>query len=59
MKFRPKDVIRENRQPAILLELGYLSNSSEERTVSTDYYREEATQGIYKGLIKYFDAKLK
>lgn len=52
-------VIRENKQPAILLELGYLSNSTEERTINTDYYREQATQGIYKGLIAYFDNKLK
>ena len=52
-------VLRENRQPAVLLELGFLSNSSEERTITTDYYREQATQGIYNGLIKYFDNQLK
>ena len=51
-------VLRENRQPAVLLELGFLSNRSEERTVTTDYYREQASQGIYNGLIKYFDNQL-
>ena len=30
-------VLRENRQNAILLELGYLSNPSEERAITTDY----------------------
>lgn len=51
-------VLRENRQNAILLELGYLSNPSEERAVTSDYYREQATLGIYQGLLNYFDAQL-
>lgn len=51
-------VLRENRQNAILLELGYLSNPSEERVVATDYYRQQATLGIYQGLLNYFDAQL-
>lgn len=51
-------VLRENRQNAILLELGYLSNPSEERAIVTDYYREQATLGIYQGLLNYFDAQL-
>ncbi|HWK24339.1 MAG TPA: SH3 domain-containing protein [Ureibacillus sp.] len=48
-------VTRENKQVAILIELGYLSNPSEESIVKTDYYREQATLGIYKGLLNYFD----
>ncbi|MGN7479276.1 SH3 domain-containing protein [Solibacillus silvestris] len=51
-------VLRENRQNAILLELGYLSNPAEERAITTDYYREQATLGIYQGLLNYFDAQL-
>ncbi|MEK5080964.1 N-acetylmuramoyl-L-alanine amidase [Solibacillus sp. FSL W7-1436] len=51
-------VLRENRQNAILLELGYLSNPSEERAITTDYYREQATLGIYQGLLNYFDDQL-
>lgn len=51
-------VLRENRQPSILLELGYLSNPSEERAITTDYFREQATLGIYQGLLNYFDAQL-
>lgn len=49
-------VLRENRQNAILIELGFLSNATEERTVTTDMFREQATHGIYKGLLDYFDA---
>lgn len=51
-------VLRENRQPAVLLELGYLSNPTEERAITTDYYREQATLGIYQGLLDYFDHQL-
>ncbi|KZE40038.1 hypothetical protein AV656_01805 [Bhargavaea cecembensis] len=51
-------VLRENMQPAILIELGFLSNLSEERRVNNPEYREQATDGIYKGIIKYFDSQL-
>jgi N-acetylmuramoyl-L-alanine amidase len=47
-------VLRENNQPAILLELGFLSNPLEEETVITLPYQEQATTGIYNGLISYF-----
>ncbi|HJF32101.1 MAG TPA: N-acetylmuramoyl-L-alanine amidase [Sporosarcina psychrophila] len=49
-------VLRENRQNAILIELGFLSNSAEERTVTSAMFRERATHGIYKGLLDYFNA---
>ncbi|MHA6260305.1 SH3 domain-containing protein [Sporosarcina sp. CAU 1771] len=48
-------VLRENRQNAILVELGFLSNPSEERTMTTDMFRDQATLGIYNGLLEYFD----
>lgn len=50
-------VLRENRQKAILIELGFLSNPSEERSITTDYYREQATLGIYEGILDYFDSQ--
>ena len=48
-------VLRENRQNAILIELGFLSNPTEERIINTESFREQATLGIYKGLLDYFD----
>lgn len=51
-------VTRENKQNAILIELGYLSNASEESIITTDYYREQATLGIYEGLLNYFDSQI-
>jgi len=50
-------VLRENRQNAILIELGFLSNASEERAVTSDTFREQAAHGIYKGLLNYFNKK--
>ncbi|WP_391116155.1 SH3 domain-containing protein [Psychrobacillus sp. L3] len=52
-------VLRENKQKAILIELGYLSNPSEERQLTTAQFREQATRGIYNGVINYFDAQIK
>ena len=52
-------VLRENKQPAILIELGYLSNPTEEQHVTTRAFREQATHGIYNGIIDYFDSQLK
>ena len=50
-------VLRENRQNAILIELGFLSNSAEERAMTTDMFREQASHGIYQGLLNYFNVK--
>jgi len=52
-------VLRENKQNAVLLELGYLSNPGEEKVINTDHFREQATMGIYEGILKYFDDQLK
>ncbi|WP_432358448.1 N-acetylmuramoyl-L-alanine amidase [Sporosarcina sp. UB5] len=49
-------VLRENRQNSILIELGFLSNPSEERILTTEMFREQATHGIYQGLLNHFDA---
>jgi len=48
-------VLRENRQQAILIELGFLSNPTEERAVTTEKFREQASLGIYNGVVNYFD----
>jgi N-acetylmuramoyl-L-alanine amidase len=47
-------VLRENNQPAILLELGYLTNSYEASSIVTESYQQLATNGIYNGLLSYF-----
>ncbi|MFE8703496.1 SH3 domain-containing protein [Cytobacillus sp. FJAT-54145] len=47
-------VIRENKRSSVLLELGYLSNPSEEMLISSGPYQERVASGIYQGLAKYF-----
>ncbi|KHD86848.1 SH3 domain-containing protein [Bacillus ginsengihumi] len=54
IKFGDFHVLRENEEPAILLELGYLSNPVEEKLVVTDSYQNKAATGIYNGLLNYF-----
>lgn len=51
-------VLRENRQAAILVELGYLSNFNDERVVTSGKFQEQAALGLYNGIINYFDTKL-
>ncbi|PMC39737.1 N-acetylmuramoyl-L-alanine amidase [Bacillus sp. UMB0899] len=53
-KFGNFHVLRENKAPAVLLELGFLSNRTEELTVATTSYQERASQGIFNGLAQYF-----
>ncbi|WJE14493.1 N-acetylmuramoyl-L-alanine amidase [Halobacillus sp. ACCC02827] len=47
-------VLRENNKPAVLVELGFISDAREEQTVRTNQYQEKASQGITQGLINYF-----
>lgn len=48
-------VIRENNKPAVLLELGFMSDAREEQTILTSSYQERASKGIANGLIDYFN----
>ncbi|WP_018661062.1 N-acetylmuramoyl-L-alanine amidase [Heyndrickxia acidiproducens] len=54
VKFGDYHVIRENKQPAILLELGYLSNPQEEQMMLSKAFQRKAVAGIYNGLQEYF-----
>ncbi|WP_428909234.1 N-acetylmuramoyl-L-alanine amidase [Niallia sp. Krafla_26] len=47
-------VIRENSQNAVLVELGFLSNPSEELLITSQHYQILVTTGIYEGLARYF-----
>ncbi|MBA4538427.1 SH3 domain-containing protein [Bacillus aquiflavi] len=47
-------VLRENEQNAVLLELGYLSNGSEEILITSSQYQEIVANGVYNGLAQYF-----
>lgn len=47
-------VIRENHNPAVLVELGFLSNPSEEKIIGTTSQQHKVAQAITKGIIQYF-----
>ncbi|GAM14756.1 N-acetylmuramoyl-L-alanine amidase [Mesobacillus selenatarsenatis] len=53
-KYGNYHVVRENKQPAALVELGFLSNPTEEKLVATTTYQKKAAKGIYNGLFRYF-----
>jgi N-acetylmuramoyl-L-alanine amidase len=53
-KFGNYHVLRDNRRPAALVELGFLSNPTEERLVATSTYQQKAANGLYNGLFLYF-----
>ncbi|MCP3032744.1 N-acetylmuramoyl-L-alanine amidase [Halobacillus sp. A1] len=48
-------VLRENKHPALLIELGFISNPEERKLVRTDTYQEKAAKGIVSGLENYFN----
>lgn len=48
-------VLRENDENSILIELGFLSNPSEELMINSNHFREQASRGIYQGVLKYFN----
>ena len=53
---RPKlVVIRETKMPAVLTELGFLTNLQEEARIATEEYRQKCAQALFNGITRYFD----
>ncbi len=48
-------LLSELNIPSVLVECGFLSNEQEEQLLQTDNYQEKIAQGIYNGIIKYFE----
>ena len=40
--------------PSVLLEMGYMSNKTEDYLLSTDEFRDKIAQGIFDGLCEYY-----
>lgn len=47
-------VIRETIMPSVLVELGYLSNTREEKIMNTVAFKDSAASGIFRGIVDYF-----
>lgn len=48
-------VLRNNRRPGLLLELGFLSNPTEEQKLRNVGYHEQLAKGITNGIYHYFE----
>ncbi len=46
-------VLRENSRPAILLELGFISNSTDEARMTSEEFQTNTTNSIVDGIIDY------
>ncbi|MGT2961258.1 N-acetylmuramoyl-L-alanine amidase [Streptococcus caballi] len=47
-------VLRETTAPAVLLELGYISNAAEFQRINTTAYRDKLADGIVSGINNYY-----
>lgn len=47
-------VLRETKMPALLIEVGFLSNLEEEILIASNDYQNKIVQGILKGINRYF-----
>ncbi|MBA2173489.1 N-acetylmuramoyl-L-alanine amidase [Halobacillus locisalis] len=54
VRFGNFHVIRENKKPAVLLELGFISDAREEQVIGSSAYQSKVSKGITQGLIHYF-----
>ncbi|MBY3623164.1 SH3 domain-containing protein [Acinetobacter sp. CUI P1] len=54
LSFGDYHILRENRIPATLVELGFLTNPTDESIVRKSSYQKKAAQAIAEGLADYF-----
>ena len=47
-------VLRSNRQPSILLELGYMNNDVDVQYIDTPSYQATVVEAIYQALREYY-----
>ncbi len=50
-------VIRENTMPAVLVELGFITNASDNAKLASATYRERSAKAIYYGILDYYGSK--
>ncbi len=46
-------VVRDTTMPAVLIELGFLTNATEEQLLTNSEYQQKAAMGIYRGILVY------
>lgn len=53
VKDAPFYVIKHTSMPAVLIELGFISNSEEEKHLGSPEFQKQAALGIYQGILSY------
>ncbi|MGH1047494.1 N-acetylmuramoyl-L-alanine amidase (plasmid) [Bacillus mycoides] len=48
------NVLRENEQPSLLLELGYITNPEDEKRMNSKNFQTDVASGVVNGVIEYF-----
>ena len=54
VQFGDYQVTRENNEPAVLLELGYMSTTKDEKYIFSKKYQQDIANAVTKGLLNYF-----
>lgn len=50
-------VCRNSRAPAVIIEVGFLSNPEEEKELTEPFYQTRASWAVFRGVVNYFDGK--
>ena len=50
-------VLRGSNAPAVLVEMGFLTNSRDEAKLQSRKYRRKIVEGIYAGIVEYAKRK--
>jgi N-acetylmuramoyl-L-alanine amidase len=50
-------VTRENNLPAVLTELGFVSNKNDAKLLSSTSYKQKAAEGIYMGILDFLETQ--
>lgn len=50
-------VLKNSAMPAVLAEVAFLSNPLEEKMLTTDSFQQKAAQGIYNGIVQFYQSK--
>ncbi|MEW6242664.1 MAG: N-acetylmuramoyl-L-alanine amidase [Bacillota bacterium] len=50
-------VLRNTSMPSVLVEVGFLTNPEEGLRLADPVYQRQAAEGVYKGIIRYFEAE--
>lgn len=44
--------------PTTIVEMGFMSNAAEDRLMATEAFKQNAAEGIFKGLVRYAESKI-